>query len=83
MTTRTPQKQAHCLCGCGVQVSPGKRFVWTHDGPLTRIILRGSDEERARVDWARVLEVGFSSRRYDPEIKRLMSEDDRRERVPA
>ncbi len=74
MTTRTRQKQAHCLCGCGVPVSPGRNFVQTHDGVLVRIIVRGSEEERARVDWLQVLEKGFSSRRYDGEIRQLISE---------
>lgn len=87
MTTRNrwSDGRAPCLCGCGHPAgkTPGSNFKQTHDGKLVHIIVQGSKEERARVDWPRVLEVGFSSRRYDAEIRRLMSEDEGRERVPV
>ena len=64
---RDTSEQKLCVCGCGFETK--STFKPGHDGRLVRIIRRGSDAERASVDWQRVL-LSFHNGDYADEIRR-------------
>ncbi len=55
-----------CVCGCGFGTK--STFKPGHDGRLVRIIRRGTDAERASVDWQRV-PLTFHNGDYAKEIR--------------
>lgn len=62
-----------CVCGCGFETK--SLFKSGHDGRLVRIILRGSPEERANVDWQRV-PLTFHNGDYADEIRQYQSDNE-------
>ena len=68
--TRSTAEQRLCVCGCGGTTK--STFKLGHDGRLVRIIRRGSDAERAGVDWQRV-PLEFHNGNFAEEIRRYQS----------
>lgn len=63
-------EQKLCVCGCGFGTK--STFKPGHDGRLVRIIRRGSDAERASVDWQRV-PLTFHNGDFAEEIRQYQS----------